>query len=189
MSTDPHVDPLDQPFHLVAGPTQALLVPGYMGTPKELRPLGEALAAADVSAHAALLPGFGPDSARLAEVGSDEWMDVALKAWLETRAMAARTVLVGFSMGGAVALKLAALAPPDALVLLAPHWRFADKRALALPLVKTVMKEFRPFGHANFSDPNTREMFSEMEPDADLDDPGHPGAASAQNGASHPQSR
>lgn len=171
MSTDSQIDPLDLPFHLAAGPTHTLLVPGYMGTPKEMRPLAEALAADDISARGVLLPGFEPDSARLAEAGSDEWMDVALKAWLEIRPVAERTVLIGFSMGGAVALKLAALAPPDALVLLAPHWRFADKRALALPLVKGVMKQFQPFGNADFSDPTTRKMFAEMEPNADLDDP------------------
>ncbi len=171
MATDPYADPLHQPFLMPAGPTHALLVPGFLGTPKEMRPLGEALAAAGITARGVQLPGFGSDYGRLAEVGSAEWVDRAFRAWLETRVAAERTVLVGFSLGGAVALKVAELAPPDALVLLAPHWRFADKRAVALPLLKRVLEEFRPFEKANFGDPGTRRMFEEMAPDADLDDP------------------
>jgi carboxylesterase len=171
MATDPSADLLHQPFLMLAGPTHALLVHGFLGTPEEMRPLGEALAAAGVSARAVQLPGSGPDRGRIGEVGSAEWVETATRAWLETRAGAERTVLVGFSMGGAVALRLAEIAPPDALVLLAPHWRFADKRTVALPLVKHVVKEVQPFGKANFADPGTRKMFEEMAPGANLDDP------------------
>ncbi len=171
MATDPYADPLHQPFLMEAGSTHALLIPGFLGTPKEMRPLGEALAAAGITARSVQLPGFGSDYGRLALVGGAKWVEAATRAWLATRADAERTVLLGFSMGAAVALQLAALAPPDALVLLAPHWRFADKRAVALPLIKGVMKEFRPFAKANFADPGTRRMFTEMAPDADLDDP------------------
>lgn len=171
MPTEPLIDPLDQPFHFDAGPTHALLIPGFLGTPKEMRPLGEALAAAGVSAGGVLLPGFGPDYARLGGVSTAEWLAEARRDWEATRRAGERAVLVGFSMGGAVALVLAAEAPPDALVLLAPHWRFADKRAVALPLLRTVLREFRPFANADFADPGVRQMFSQMAPGLDLDDP------------------
>jgi carboxylesterase len=171
MAADPYADPLHQPFVMAAGSTHILLIPGFLGTPKEMRPLGEALVAAGITARSVQLPGFGSDYGRLAAVGGAEWVEAATRAWLETRRDAERTVLLGFSMGAAVALKLAALAPPDAVILLAPHWRLADKRAVALPLIKGVMKEFRPFAKANFTDPGTRRMFMEMAPEAELDDP------------------
>ncbi|MCC6315365.1 MAG: alpha/beta fold hydrolase [Thermomicrobiales bacterium] len=165
-------DAQHQPFLLAAGDTHALLIPGFLGTPKEMRPLAESLAAAGVSARGALLPGFGPDVGSLGVVRAEAWLRAASDAWAETRKAARRTVLVGYSMGGAVALALAAKGgAPDALVLLAPHWRFADPRAAALPALKEVVKEFRPFANADFADPGTRQMFGELAPALNLDDP------------------
>ena len=166
-----YADPSHQPFAFGAGPAAALLIPGFMGTPKEMRPLGQALAEAGVSARGILLPGFGPDVGRLRSVRAEDWLQVAGAAWDEVRASGERTILVGFSMGGAVALQLAATQPPDRLILLAPHWRFANRRATALPVLKHVMKSFRPFAQADFRDPGVRQVFAEMAPGLDLDDP------------------
>jgi esterase/lipase len=81
--------------------------------------------------------------------------------------------MIGFSMGGAVALQLAAEAglAPDQLILLAPHWKFADRRAAILPVAKYVIREFKPFGRIDFDSPDMRRMLAEMAPGADLDDP------------------
>lgn len=165
-------DPLHHGWTIPAGTTHALMIPGFLGTPKEWRPLAEELAAAGVTARAVLLPGFGPDGHRLGEVRAEDWLRTAFKAWRETAAEAERAVLLGFSMGGAVATAVAAHGPaPDALVLLAPHWRFADRRAMALPVAKRVMRTFPLFADADFSNPVTRATFAEMVPGADLDDP------------------
>jgi carboxylesterase len=120
-----------------------------------------------------LLPGFGPELARLEQMRVDDWLRAARSAWADVRARAERATLIGFSMGGAVAVHLAAEAglAPDQLVLLAPHWRFADPRALALPFGKYVIRQFKPFDRVSFDDPRVRRFFAEMEPDADLNDP------------------
>jgi carboxylesterase len=166
-----YADPDHHPFAFGEGPTRALLIPGFMGTPKEMRPLGEALAEAGAAVRGILLPGFGPDVERLGTVRAADWLASAGAAWNEVRTDAGRTVLVGFSMGAAVALQLAAKDPPDRLILLAPFWRFSDRRALALPLLKHVIHSFRPFEKADFTDPAVRQSFAEMAPDTDLDDP------------------
>lgn len=158
------------------GPTgaAALLLHGYMGTPRELRPLAEALASAGVSARADLLPGFGEAGrAQLRRVRAEDWLDAAKRAWLEATRDADHRTLVGFSMGGALALALAADPDvrPDALVLLAPYWRMADPRAALLPIAHYVLPTFQPFGKLDFSNPETRQKFAEMAPGADLDDP------------------
>ncbi|MDQ2651875.1 MAG: alpha/beta fold hydrolase [Chloroflexota bacterium] len=152
----------------------ALLLHGYLGTPRDLRPLGEALAAAGVTTRAELLPGFGEAGRpQLRRVRAEDWLDAARAAWLDVTRDAAHRTLVGFSMGGALALALAAdpEVRPDALVLLAPYWRMADRRAALLPVAHYVMPRFQPFGKLDFSDPETRLKLAETAPDVDLDDP------------------
>src|SRR5918998_511258 len=168
-----YTDPEHQPFNIEAGSSRALLIHGFLGSPRELRPLAQELADAGVSAHGVLLPGFGPDITRLKKVQAEEWLATARAAWEEIREGASHTTLIGFSMGGAVALQLAAEAglAPDQLILLAPHWKFADRRAVVLPVAKYVIREFKPFGRIDFDSPDMRRMLAEMAPDADLDDP------------------
>ena len=160
-------------FRIPAGLDHALLIHGYMGSPREFLPLAMALADAGVTAQAVLLPGFGDDRERLGSVRAEDWLQAARTMWQEMRRSGGRSTLIGFSMGGAVALSLAAEAgmTPDELILLAPHWRFADRRAAILPIGKYLLRTFRPFGRPNFDDPATRAMFAEIAPGADLDDP------------------
>ena len=168
-----YTDPEHQPFLFEAGSSRALLIHGFLGSPRELRPLAQELAGAGVTARGVLLPGFGSNITRLKEVRAEDWLTAARAAWEETREGATRTTLIGFSMGGAVALRLAAEAglAPDQLILLAPHWRFADRRAVVLPVAKYMIREFKPFGRIDFDSPDMRRMLAELAPDADLDDP------------------
>ncbi len=95
-----------------------------------------------------------------------------LKSSLEAVGVGERPVLlIGFSMGGALALNVAATHPPDYLVLLAPFWRFSRWEGHILPLAKHLVKSFRPFAKADFADTAVRQQLKEMLPEADLDDP------------------
>ncbi len=163
----------DLEFQFEASSSRALLIHGFMGSPRELRPLGHALAEAGITAHGLLLPGFGEDLPRLKQVRASDWLTAARAAWERLREGSSRTTLIGFSMGGAVALRLAAEAgmAPDQLILLAPHWKFADKRASLLPVAKHLIREFKPFGDPDFDNEDSRRMISGIAPGADLDDP------------------
>jgi fermentation-respiration switch protein FrsA (DUF1100 family) len=55
--------------------------------------------------------------------------------------------------------------------LIAPHWRFADRRAVALPIAKRFIRAIQPFKDADFGNPGVRQAFAEMAPWSNLDDP------------------
>lgn len=102
-----------------------LLLHGAGDTPGTLRYLGDDLHGRGYSVHAPLLPGHGRTIREFAVVGADAWYDAARD---ELRALHARhewVAVVGLSMGGALAARLAADAEfagrLPALVLLAPY--------------------------------------------------------------------
>lgn len=149
----------------------AMLLHGYMGSPAELRALGEALRRAGVRADAPALPGFGPDIPRLAEIDEHDWLNSARTTWTSLREAVAATVLVGFSMGGAVALALAAEMVPSRLILIEPFQRIPDWRARLLPFAGPFLKEIKLYKGADFADPATRARLELGGQGLDLDDP------------------
>lgn len=152
----------------------ALLLHGFMGTPKELRPLGHALAAEGIRAVAPLLPGFGPHVMDLTGTTAADWTTAVAQAWTTLRDEADHTLLVGFSFGAALALQAAAANEPDALVLISPYVRLIDLPSwlltAGLPVLKRTIKTFSPYARADFKDPEVRRFFHEMDPALDLDD-------------------
>lgn len=151
--------------------TGALLVHGFTGTPDEMRPLARLLAGMEIDAHVMLLRGMGPEIAQLGEMTAGIWKESAVARWREHVEQYERTILIGFSMGAAIALIQAAAHPPDLLILLAPHVRMADRRAVALPLIKHVKRELLPFERTDFSDPETRLWFERAIPGLEISDP------------------
>jgi carboxylesterase len=97
-----------------------------------VRGLARHLHAAGWTVRAPLLPGHGRTLDAFARATGDEWRAAVHDALAEVRARHAHVVLVGVSMGGALATALVADAPPnerpDRLVLLAPY--LATPRAI-----------------------------------------------------------
>lgn len=164
-------EPEHQPFVIGSGRTGALLLHGFMGTPAEMRPLASELAAVGLGACGPLLPGFGADIARLPQMDRRQWLAAAQGAWGDVRAAHAQTVLIGFSMGGALALHLAAAHPPDALVLIAPFWRAGGWQFNLLPVLRHVVPSIAPFQKADFTNPEVHAQLTAIAPDIDLSDP------------------
>lgn len=150
---------------------RALLLHGFPGTPAELRPLAEFLLEQGFEVRAPLLPGFGIEIANLGKTRWQAWVVAAQHAWEGLREGAETAVLIGFSMGGAVAVNVAAQTRPDQLVLIAPFWRLADPRAKLLPLIQYVVPQLKPFQQADFSTDVVRAQFERLEPTLDLADP------------------
>lgn len=165
-------DPSHQPFKLGSGPAGALLLHGFPGTPAEIRPLGEQLAAAGYTSYGMLLPGLGAEIETLPTKTRTDWLQAAQQQWSEIRQTHHHTTLIGYSMGGAIATCLAAQQPPHQLVLLAPFWRINTILRYLLPIVKYIKPQITPFEKADFNDPELRkQMQGVIGGDLDLDDP------------------
>jgi carboxylesterase len=117
------------PFALGDGPDACLLLHGLTGSPAEVRPLGEALAAAGMRAVAPLLPGHGTRPADLMGVTRHDLL-AAAAAELAALAGSRRIFVGGLSAGALLALRLAVRGPAAgsasiaSLALLAPAVRF-----------------------------------------------------------------
>ncbi|MCB0154997.1 MAG: alpha/beta fold hydrolase [Anaerolineae bacterium] len=160
-----------QPFYWAGGQKAALLVHGFPGTAAELRPLGTALHQAGWTVHGLLLPGFGPDIVNLGERDPKHWLVAIQTALLRLRLEHEAVLLIGYSMGAALALQVAAMQPPSGLVLLAPFRQLGTTwQNIIGALLSPFFRQVQPFKKANFSDPKTREGLTKFFNDLDLDD-------------------
>jgi len=90
-------------FAIDGGPAGCLLLHGFTGTPSEMRPLGQRLAARGYTVCAPLLPGHGTRVDELARTTWEEWFSAALESWSELGKQASERVVAGLSMGALLA--------------------------------------------------------------------------------------
>jgi len=110
----------------------ALLLHGAGDTPQTLRYLAEFLFARGFTVSAPLLPGHGRSLREFSAVDAESWLHDARKTYAELKASNPWVALVGLSMGGALATRLAAEdADLPALVLLAPYLAMPPRIAFA----------------------------------------------------------
>jgi carboxylesterase len=98
------------------GATGVLLLHGFSGSPSEMTPLADVLAAEGWTVSVVRLAGHDTSPEDLAHVTWHEWVTSAREAYADLRRRTRRTALVGLSMGGALALYLAASDPVEAVV-------------------------------------------------------------------------
>ena len=102
-------DPADvAPWTLGDGPRGALFIHGFAGSPPELRGLGEHLAARGWRCHGLVVPGHGLRPLDLHHTRWQDWAAGVQRAFDELAAECDSVVVAGQSMGGALALHLAA---------------------------------------------------------------------------------
>ena len=114
---DALVDP--RPIHRGEGPRGVLLLHGLTGTPYDVAPFAEALHARGFAVRAPLLAGHS-DLFALESTSWRDWYASAEAAFDELHAGGRRRVLLlGFSLGSLLSLRLAALRPGDLAGLVA----------------------------------------------------------------------
>ena len=150
------------PWRLGEGRRGALLLHGFAGTPPELRRLGVHLAARGWRCHAPAMAGHARTPEEFGRVTWRDWAASAQAALDELAAECDTVCVAGQSMGGSMALHLAAGNPAIAAVaaLAAPIW-IRDWRLRLLPLLHPVVRWHTPSDDVDLHDQAAvEELFS-----------------------------
>lgn len=126
----------------VASPVGVLLLHGLFGTPNELHVLGGAISVAGYRVRIPLLPGRG---ASLDDLDRLSWRDVRDAALAEYESLAREhehVVVGGLSAGATLALDLALLRPPAALLLYAPALSLRYRAGYLAPYLWRVLRRW-----------------------------------------------
>lgn len=132
------------PFTFERGPIGVLLCHGFTGTPQSLRAWGEHLAAAGVTVSCPRLPGHGTRWQDLNLTRWEDWYGEVERSFGDLRASCAEIFVMGLSMGGTLALRLAEQRPDglSGLVLVNPSVLRRDPRLVLLPVLRWVVPSF-----------------------------------------------
>jgi carboxylesterase len=150
-----HVDPAAEPFHAEAVPAAGdgrrvgvLLVHGFTGTPSAVVPWGRHLAAQGLGVSVPLLPGHGTTWRELNRTRWEDWYGEVESAFDELSPQCEQTFVCGLSMGGGLALLLAARRRGQVagLSLVNPSVHSTDPRMRALFALRHVVPSLAAIG-------------------------------------------
>ncbi|MFB7108764.1 alpha/beta hydrolase [Streptomyces sp. NPDC056291] len=131
-----------EPFRHEGGEVGVLLCHGFTGSPQSLRPWGRYLAERGLTVSLPLLPGHGTRWEDMQLTGWPDWYAEVDRELRVLRESCARVFVAGLSMGGALALRLAAR-HGDAVagvVVVNPANKVHGLSAYALPVARHVVR-------------------------------------------------
>jgi carboxylesterase len=125
-----------EPYEHDGGPLGALVIHGFTGSPASTRPLAEWLGQQGLSTSAPRLPGHGTHWEDLAKTQWTDWEAEAAGALNELAGRCADVCVVGVSMGGALALHLAATHPDQVRCVAVVNPYIHDGRLALAPVLR-----------------------------------------------------
>jgi carboxylesterase len=128
-------------FHAGSDGTAVLLCHGFTGSPGSLRPWAEYLAGAGLTVSVPRLPGHGTTWQEMSRTRWEDWYAEADRAYEDLRGRSSAIFVMGLSMGGCLALRMAELrgAGIRGLVLVNPSLAPDTKLFLLAPALKLVV--------------------------------------------------
>jgi carboxylesterase len=160
------VMPGAEPFHHDGGQVGVLLCHGFTGSPQSLRDWAQALADAGYTVRLPLLPGHGTRWQEMNRTRWTDWYAAVDAAFGELRAGCDAVFVVGLSMGGALALRLAQEHGSDVagVVVVNPSVSGEDPRMrLVLPWARHVVPSF-PGVASDIKKPGPTELAYDRSP-------------------------
>ncbi|KNH20883.1 esterase [Arthrobacter sp. ZBG10] len=147
MTGGPDHSPFSSTFGVGGARTGVVLSHGFTGSPHGLRAWAEAFAAAGFAVRMPLLPGHGTSWQDLARTRWQQWHNALDEAYLDLDAQCDQVFAAGLSMGGALALRIAATRPVAGVVLVNPGLVLDDPRAPLAGILKLVLKSTPPISN------------------------------------------
>jgi carboxylesterase len=132
-------------FSHEGGRTGVLLCHGFTGSPQSLRPWAEFFADAGLTVSLPRLPGHGTTWQEMARTRWEDWYAEVDRAFDELRSATDEIFVMGLSMGGCLALRLAELhgEAVSGLVLVNPSVTAETKLFLLAPVLKLVVPSLK----------------------------------------------
>jgi carboxylesterase len=152
-----------------AGPENAavgvLLCHGFTGSPQSMRPWGEFLAARhpEFAIELPLLPGHARPWRELQRTGWPDWYETVDEAYRKLRERCDEVFVMGLSMGGGLALRLAEQHDVAGLVLVNPSVTRNKPAEALLPVLSRVVPSI-PSIASDIKKPDTREAGTDRTP-------------------------
>ena len=108
------------PFEFKKGEKGVLLIHGYTGTSQEMFPLGKYLEEREIGSYGIVLPGHGSTPRKLKKTTKEDWYKATEEALLKMKKEYRSVYIAGFSLGSAIAMRLAANHEVNGIALLSP---------------------------------------------------------------------
>ncbi|MEE9097871.1 alpha/beta hydrolase [Pseudarthrobacter phenanthrenivorans] len=147
MTSGPDHSPFSSAFSGEGHRAGVVLSHGFTGSPHSLRAWANAFAGAGFAVRMPLLPGHGTTWQDLARTRWQQWHGALDAAFLELDAECDQVFAAGLSMGGALALRIAATRPVAGVVLVNPALVVDDPRAPLAGILKLVLKSTPSIGN------------------------------------------
>ncbi|MDJ1135372.1 alpha/beta hydrolase [Streptomyces iconiensis] len=141
----PPILPGAEPFHRDGSTTGVLLCHGFTGSPQSLRPWAEYLAGRGLTVSLPLLPGHGTRWEDLEQTSWEDWYATVDRELRVLSERCERVFVCGLSMGGALALRLAARHGDvvSGVVVVNPAATFPRAEGYALPLGRFLLRSVK----------------------------------------------
>lgn len=146
-----------QPFAFDRGPIGCVLLHGFTAAPKEMRFLGDYLAARDMTVRGVRYAGHGTCPQDLERTTWPDWVASAQTAVKELRQRCTRVWSIGLSLGGLIGLYLAEQQQVDGVCAIAPAI-FPPDRRMALARLLT---PFKPYTRKDLADLQDQHALAE----------------------------
>jgi carboxylesterase len=142
-----------EPFYFRGNRTGCLLLHGFTATPQEMRGLGEHLAGEGFSVLGVRLFGHATDIRDMLRARWTDWLASVEDGYRLLSGSTDRVVVMGLSLGGALALLFAASTPVSGVVAMStPYALPADPRLRLVRLSRGIVR-FAPKGPPDYRDP------------------------------------
>jgi carboxylesterase len=163
------ISPEAEPFDADRGPVGVLVLHGFTGSPRTVRPWAEHLAAAGLTVRVPLLAGHGGTWHDLGRTGWTDWYADAERSLTELRAKCAQVFVAGISMGGCLAFRLAEVHPQDVSGIVAVNPSLAKDNPLIpfTPVLRHVIRAVPSIG-GDIKKPGVTEGASKRTPVASV---------------------